>query len=364
MTKARAYLDEAQGALIVSGDWHAGSAIVTSVGWNKPAPIIDGASVTQLDTNGAWMLLTSAGWQPDQPLPELRAFQPEHLAILELVAKHSAATAVRPDPVREGVIGLIGRRALIMWRHVVGLVDFIGRLFVELTRLTGHPGQWRWRELGAQISAVFVGAIPIVFGMLFLLGVVFAYLLGSQAQQYGANIFVVDGLLLAILREISPVIVAILVAGRTGAAITAQIGTMKVTEEIDAITTLGLSPIAVLVIPRVLALLIAVPLLVFIGDVAGILGGMLVTQQQLDISFFMFIDRVADVLRLKTLLVGLCKAPVFAIFIALIACRMGLSVARDARSVGEHTTSTVVQSLVAIIILNTIFTVMFVRMDI
>jgi phospholipid/cholesterol/gamma-HCH transport system permease protein len=110
--------------------------------------------------------------------------------------------------------------------------------------------------------------------------------------------------------------------------------------------------------------LIALPLLVFIGDVAGILGGMLVTQQQLDISYYMFIDRTVDVLRLKTLMVGIGKAPVFAIFIALIACRMGLSVTRDARSVGAHTTSTVVQSLVAIIILNAIFAVMFVRLDI
>jgi len=214
------------------------------------------------------------------------------------------------------------------------------------------------------VRDVFVGAIPIVAGMLFLLGVVFAYLLGSQAQQYGANIFVVDGLLLAILREISPVIVAVLVAGRTGAAITAQIGTMKITEEIDAITTLGLSPLAVLVIPRILALLLALPLLVFIGDIAGIAGGMLITQQQLDISYSMFMDRVVDVLDLKTLLVGLCKAPVFAIFIALIACRMGLSVTRDARSVGANTTSTVVQSLVAIIVINAIFAIMFVKLEI
>jgi len=194
--------------------------------------------------------------------------------------------------------------------------------------------------------------------------VVFAYLLGDQAQQYGASIFVVDGLLLAILREVSPIIVAVLVAGRTGAAITAQIGTMKVTEEIDAITTLGLSPLAVLVIPRILALLIAMPLLVFIGDIAGIAGGMLVVEAQLDISKSIFMDRVVEVLDLKTLLVGLGKAPVFAIFIALIACRMGLSVTRDARSVGANTTSTVVQSLVAIIILNAIFAVMFVKLDI
>jgi phospholipid/cholesterol/gamma-HCH transport system permease protein len=297
-------------------------------------------------------------------MPELRAFQPPHLAMLQLVARHTAMTGVQPAPRREGVLALVGRGSLAIWNDLVGLLDFIGRLFFELAALVRHPGRWRWHEFGAQVSAVFVGAIPIVVGMLFLLGVVFAYLLGSQAQQYGANIFVVDGLLLAILREISPVIVAVLVAGRTGAAITAQIGTMKVTEEIDAITTLGLSPLAVLVVPRVIALLVALPLLVFIGDIAGLLGGMLVTREQLDISSAMFMDRLADVILLKTLLVGLGKAPVFAIFIALIACRMGLTVTRDARSVGENTTSTVVQSLVAIIILNAIFAVMFVRLDI
>ena len=364
MTAASAHFDEAQGALIASGAWHADSAAALPDLAGKSVRILDGAGVTQLDTNGAWLLLSATRPQASDPLPELRAFQPQHLAMLELVAQHCESTAAKPGPSREGVFELTGRGALVMWGHIVGLLDFIGRLFLELAALIGSPGRWRWNEFGTQVRAVFVGAIPMVIGMLFLLGVVFAYLLGSQAQQYGANIFVVDGLLLAILREISPVIVAVLVAGRTGAAITAQIGTMKVTEEIDAITTLGLSPLAVLVIPRVIALLLALPLLVFIGDIAGILGGMLVTQQQLDISYYMFMDRVADVLLLKTLLVGLGKAPVFAVFIALIACRMGLSVTRDARSVGAHTTSTVVQSLVAIIILNAVFAVMFVRLDI
>jgi phospholipid/cholesterol/gamma-HCH transport system permease protein len=364
MTDARAQFDEAQGALIASGVWHAESAAALPNLAGKAVRVLDGAGVTQLDTNGAWLLLTAACPRAADPLPELRAFQPRHLALLQLVAQHYASTTRQADPPSEGLLELIGRGTLAMWGHLIGLVDFIGRLSIELAALMPSPGRWRWREFGAQVRAVFVGAIPIVAGMLFLLGVVFAYLLGSQAQQYGANIFVVDGLLLAILREISPVIVAVLVAGRTGAAITAQIGTMKVTEEVDAITTLGLSPLAVLVIPRILALVLALPLLVFIGDIAGIAGGMLVTQQQLDISYAMFMDRLVDVLRLKTLLVGLGKAPVFAIFIALIACRMGLSVSRDARSVGEHTTSTVVQSLVAIIILNAIFAVMFVRLDI
>jgi phospholipid/cholesterol/gamma-HCH transport system permease protein len=364
VTEARAHFDEVQGALIASGAWHADSAAALPALAGKHVRILDGAGITQLDTNGAWQLLAAARPHAGDPMPELRAFQPPHLAMLQLVARHTAMTGVQPAPRREGVLALVGRGSLAIWNDLVGLLDFIGRLFFELAALVRHPGRWRWHEFGAQVSAVFVGAIPIVVGMLFLLGVVFAYLLGSQAQQYGANIFVVDGLLLAILREISPVIVAVLVAGRTGAAITAQIGTMKVTEEIDAITTLGLSPLAVLVVPRLIALLIALPLLVFIGDIAGILGGMLVMQQQLDISTAMFMDRLADVILLKTLLVGLGKAPVFAIFIALIACRMGLTVTRDARSVGENTTSTVVQSLVAIIILNAIFAVMFVRLDI
>ncbi|MHB0917775.1 MAG: MlaE family ABC transporter permease [Thiobacillus sp.] len=364
MTEASARFDEAQGALIVSGVWHADAAPALPKLTGKSVRTLDGAGVTQLDTNGAWLLLAAARPQATDPMPELRGFQPQHLAMFKLVAPHSAATAAQPEPRSEGVLALIGRGSIAVWGHVVGLLDFVGRLSIELMALLPRPGRWRWREFGAQVRTVFVGAIPIVIGMLFLLGVVFAYLLGSQAQQYGANIFVVDGLLLAILREISPVIVAVLVAGRTGAAITAQIGTMKVTEEIDAITTLGLSPLAVLVIPRILALLLALPLLVFIGDIAGMAGGMLVTQQQLDISYSMFMDRVADVLDLKTLLVGLGKAPVFAIFIALIACRMGLTVTRDARSVGANTTSTVVQSLVAIIILNAIFAIMFVKLDI
>ena len=364
MTAAQAHFDATHGALIASGAWHADAASALPTLEGQTVRILDGTAITQLDTNGAWLLLNAARPQASDPMPELRGFQPRHLSLLNLVAQHSASTAAQIEPPRAGLRASIGRGTLAIWGHVTGLVNFVGQLTVELALLMGKPENWRWRELGAQVSAVFVGAIPIVIGMLFLLGVVFAYLLGDQAQQYGANIFVVDGMLLAILREISPVIVAVLVAGRTGAAITAQLGTMKVTEEIDAITTLGLSPLAVLVIPRMVALLIALPLLVFIGDIAGIVGGMLVAQQQLDISPHMFMDRLTDVLRLKTLLVGIYKAPVFAVFIALIACRMGLSVTRDARSVGANTTSTVVQSLVAIIILNAIFAVMFVRLHI
>ncbi|OYZ58031.1 MAG: peptidylprolyl isomerase [Hydrogenophilales bacterium 16-61-112] len=333
MTAAAAHFDATQGVLIASGAWRVDAAAALPRLDGHIVRVLDGTAITQLDTNGAWLLLNAVRPQPDDPLPELRGFQPRHLSLLNLVAEHAATTAARIEPPRAGLLETVGRSSYAVARHISGLVRFIGQLTLELGQLIRKPENWRWRELGAQVSTVFVGAIPIVIGMMFLLGVVFAYLLGSQAQQYGA-------------------------------AITAQLGTMKVNEEIDAITTLGLSPLAVLVIPRILALLIALPLLVFIGDIAGVIGGMLVAQAQLDISTYMFVDRMESVLRLKTLMVGILKGPVFAVFIALIACRMGLSVSRDASSVGAHTTSTVVQSLVAIIILNAIFAVMFVRMDI
>jgi phospholipid/cholesterol/gamma-HCH transport system permease protein len=202
-----------------------------------------------------------------------------------------------------------------------------------------------------------VDAIPIVMLVTFLIGVVFAYLLGVQAQRYGATIFVVDGVGLAICRELSPILVAVIVAGRSGAAFTAQIGSMKVQEEIDAISTLGLSPIQVLVIPRLIALAVGLPMLVFVGDLAGIGGGLLISTAQLGISIPAFVSRLHATLDLSAVVIGMAKAPVFAVFIAMIACQMGMSVARDARSVGEHTTSTVVQSIVWVIVLDAAFAI-------
>jgi phospholipid/cholesterol/gamma-HCH transport system permease protein len=213
-------------------------------------------------------------------------------------------------------------------------------------------------ETVSQFEAVALDAIPIIALLNFLIGVVIAYLLGVQAQRYGANLFVADGVGLAVCRELSPLLASVLVAGRSGAAFTAHIGTMKVEQEIDAITTLGLSPIQVLVIPRLVALMTALPLLVFVGDVSGISGGMLVGAGQLGIAPEVFIERVHNALEMRHFAVGVAKAPVFAAFIALIACRMGMLVARDARSVGENTTSTVVQSIVWVIVLDAGFAVL------
>ncbi|MEQ1668611.1 MAG: ABC transporter permease [Sulfuriferula sp.] len=327
--------------------------------------VVDGSAITYLDTSGAWALLRAmhdAGIAFDRP--SYVNFSDSHRAILDLVRQNFSASLTNTQQAHHGVLARLGRLATKGWHNAHGLLSFIGVLSAELLQLVQHPQRFRAKEFTNQVEVILVYAVPLAFAMMFLLGLVFSYLLGIQAKQYGANIFVVDGSALAVCRELAPVIVAILVAGRTGAAITAQLGTMKVYEEIDAISVLGLSPYAVLVIPRILALLIALPLLVFIGDVAGLLGSMLVAAQQLDITPTSFMSRLAQVLELKTVLIGLIKAPVFAVFIGVIACYMGFSVARDARSIGLNTTATVVQSIVSVIILNAIFAVLLVKLGI
>jgi phospholipid/cholesterol/gamma-HCH transport system permease protein len=241
---------------------------------------------------------------------------------------------------------------------------FLGEVTLEALAIASRPRLFRFKETVSQFEVVTIDALPIAALVTFLIGVVFAYLLGVQAQQYGATVFVVDGVGIAICRELSPILVAVIVAGRSGAAFTAQIGSMKVQEETDAIRTLGLSPIQVLVIPRLVAIMVGLPLLVFIGDLAGIAGGVLIGATQLNITPSSFMSRLHAVLPMSAFVVGVAKAPVFAAFIAVIACRMGLSVERDARSVGEHTTSTVVQSIVWVIVLDAVFAVTLQRLGI
>ncbi len=353
--------------IYATGDWRLSQLNALPAWQYAPLPArieLDGGEIVSLDPSGALALLQSLADRgvniADMGLVH---FSVAHAAILDLVRGHFDASQAA-EPARRNWLAGLGRNADAGMRHLAHLVNFVGILTTEIFDLFAQPRRFRWKEFINQIEAIFVHAIPLVFTMMFLLGLVFAYLLGRQAERYGANIFVVDGSALAICRELSPVIVAILVAGRSGAAITAQLGTMKVYEETDAISVLGLSPYAVLVIPRVLALLLALPLLVFVGDIAGLLGSMAIANQQLNINPAAFINRLQQELDTPTMLVGLLKAPVFALFIGVIACYMGLSVARDARSIGLNTTSTVVQSIVAVILLNAIIAITLVKLGI
>jgi len=320
--------------------------------------IVDGSRLEHLDTAtgfALWRALQTGGI--DRAAVGMRAMQGRHARLLELIRERMLEPAPGNGPTRRGLVPRIGASV----SNVLGLLlahnAFIGSVTLELLTLLRRPRLFRLKETVSQFETVTIDAIPIVVLVTFLIGVVFAYLLGVQAQRFGASIFVVDGVGLAICRELSPILVAVIVAGRSGAAFTAQISSMKVQEEIDAIQTLGLSPIQVLVVPRLVAIVLGLPLLVFVGDAAGIAGGVLVAGWQLGISPGSFIGRLHSVLPISAFVVGVVKAPVFAAFIALIACRMGLSASRDARSVGEHTTSTVVQSIVWVIVLDAAFAV-------
>jgi phospholipid/cholesterol/gamma-HCH transport system permease protein len=322
--------------------------------------VLDGGELRELDTAASFIVfrhLATIGCT--EAMVTTRGFEPKHERLLALVHERMKCPPASAKSMHLGLVQRIGAAAITMWRHLRANNAFLGSLALELLRLVRRPRLFRIRETVSQFESICLDAIPIVVLVTFLIGVVFAYLLGLQAQRYGANIFVVDGVGLAMCRELSPLLVAVVVAGRSGAAFTAQIGTMKVQEETDAISTLGLSLLQVLVIPRLVAITVALPLLVFIGDISGIAGGILISASQLGISAPTFLERLHSVLPMSAPVVGMVKAPVFAAFIAMIACRMGLFVTRSARSVGINTTSTVVQSIVWVIVLDAVFAVVF-----
>ncbi len=323
-----------------------------------PPAVVDGAALRHIDTAAALLLLDAleaAG--SDIAALTLRGFESGHERIVEVVRGRLADTTVQQNGHALSALADVGRRAAALGELLTGHVEFFGRTLAELGRVLLRPRLLRVHELFAQLGQVGVNAIPVVALVTFLIGVVMAYMLGMQAEKYGANIFVVDGVALGMTREFSPLIVATIMAGRSGAAFTAQLGTMKLTEELDAIRTLGLSAPQVLVLPRVLALVLTLPLLVFVGNVAGLAGAMLMADLTLDIEAGTFMDRLHVALAPRHYVIGLAKAPVFALFIAVIGCRMGLSVSRDTRSIGINTTSTVVQGIVAVILLDAVFAV-------
>ena len=325
---------------------------------------IDGSALADIDTAAALLLLSAlqhAG--ADTEALTLQGFDERHARIVEVVRGRLGDTVASPTPRLLNMVAHFGKAFVGLGALLVGHVEFLGRVLAEFWHLLLRPRSLRVHELFAQLSQVGVNAVPVVALVTFLIGVVMAYMLGIQAEKYGANIFVVDGVALGMTREFSPLIVATIMAGRSGAAFTAQLGTMKLTEEIDAIRTLGLDPMQVLVMPRVLALVITLPLLVFVGDLAGLIGAMGMSAATLDITPNTFVERLHVALAPRHYLIGLAKAPVFALFIAVIGCRMGMSVSRDTRSIGINTTSTVVQGIVAVILLDAIFAVIFQELD-
>jgi len=241
---------------------------------------------------------------------------------------------------------------------------FVGENFVNLLLALLHPSSIRFGAIVKNIEEAGVRAMPIVALTSFLIGVVIAYQGAVQLQKFGANIFIVDMIALSVTRELAPLITAIVVAGRTGSSYTAQLGVMKITEEIDAMRTMGFDPHRFLVLPRIMALLIALPLLIFFADIIGIAAGMFISHIHLHLSYTEFLHRLRSVLEVRHVWIGICKGPFFAWIIAAVGCFRGFQVSKNTESIGRYTTISVVNSIFLVIACDALFSVFFTELGI
>lgn len=329
--------------------------------------IVNGTHIDALDTGGAWVL--------QKLLTQLRE-KVVTLTIIGLKLKFSKLLEVAVQqakvqtPLQSDVqapptswLEHLGRNAKSASDQIVALLSFVGECAVGFAVSVAHPARIRWRPILFNIRSAGFDALPIVGLLSFLLGIVVAYQGADQLRQYGANIYVADLVGLSMLREFAPLITAIIIAGRSGSAYAAQIGTMSVTEEIDAMRTLGIAPMDLLVLPKILALLVALPLLTVFADVLGVFGGMIMSRAQLGVGFGEFLDRFAKAVSVTAYLVGICKAPVFAVIIAVVGCFQGFRTKGGADSVGKQTTRSVVQSIFLVIVADALFSVAFSALD-
>jgi phospholipid/cholesterol/gamma-HCH transport system permease protein len=324
--------------------------------------VIDGARVDALDTVGVWLLQRlSARLQEQGTIATLRGWRPEFTKLIELLDRPSPV-APPPKP-RQPALERIGRGTANALEELYALLSFIGDSALAFAAGIVRPQRIRWRPIMHNIQSAGVNALPIVGLLSFLLGIVVAYQGADQLRRYGANIYVVDLIGLSMLREFAPLITAIIAAGRSGSAYAAQIGTMAVTEEIDAMRTLGIAPLDVLVLPKLVALVIALPLLTVYADVCGIAGGMLMAQAKLGVGYTDFLERFVNAVEPSTYLIGVGKAPVFAAIIAMVGCFQGFRTHGGADSVGRQTTRSVVHATFLVIVADAMFSIIFSILD-
>jgi len=318
-----------------------------------------------IDTAGAAQLARLVGPVRLQELikadPSLPA---ERSALLLAVAGAQPQQAAVPDkpPAWRELLGRIGMSMETTWKLIIALLGFIGLTLAAFVRTLFQPRHWRVTSVVALVEQAGLNAVPIVALLTFMVGAVIAFLGATVLADFGATIYTVTLVGFSFLREFAVLLTAILIAGRTASAYTAQLGSMKANEEIDAIRMMGLSPVDLLVLPRIIALLIALPALTFVGMVSGILGGMLVCAVSLDISPSMFLTIFQRDIALKHFFLGMAKAPIFAYLIAVIGCMEGFKVRGSAQSVGEHTTSAVVQSIFVVILIDALAALFYMEM--
>lgn len=350
--------------LHLAGRWTLRELAATDAAWHERLRIAGAAATTgwdltkveALDSAGALLLWRLWGRRD----PAVLLIRPEHRRIFERIAstdRDVAATAPAARPPPHEWLANLGRQALDAWQHTTGFVALFGQLVLDALHLLRHPGDLPKREISANIYKSGVQAMPVTALVGFLIGVALSYLSSLQLRQFGADIFIVNILGLGIIRELGPVLVAVLVAGRSGSAMTAQLGVMRVTEEIDALATMGVPRSLRLIFPKVVALSIAMPLLVLWTTAMALVGGMVAAQLQLDIGYGFFVETLPKVVPVANLWIGLAKGVAFGIAIALTACHFGLRVRPNTESLSANTTASVVSAITVVIILDAIFAI-------
>ena len=288
----------------------------------------------------------------------------EILDILSLVENQKNKSVKLKHKDRRTIVQTIGKHTYQNYLGFLSFMAFMGELFFNKFRYITSIKTIRLKEIAFEINESGVKAFGIVALTSFLIGLVVAYQSAFQLKIYGANIFIVDMLGISILRELAPVITAIVIAGRSGSAFTAQIGAMKITEELDAMRTMGFDPYRFLVVPRIIALIITLPILIFVADIMALIGGMVVANLDLGITTDLFLDRFNEVIAIKHFYIGIIKGPFFAFLIATIGIYRGLMVKDDTQSIGFNTTKSVVESIFAVIICDAVFSIAFTNLGI
>ncbi len=332
------------------------------VSWNV-------APISQIDSAGMLLHIQAIEKLEKQGCSvELQGQDQEFVRLYKLLQKYrgqikASKTKMDETPVIQ-ILENIGRWAVGFWLLSLSFLAFIGENFVHFVYSIRKPAEFRIKAIIKNIDDAGFRAMPIIALTSFLIGVVIAYQGAVQLEKFGANIFIVDMIGISVCRELAPLITAIVIAGRTGSSYTAQLGVMKLTEEIDAMRTMGFEPHRFLVLPRIFALMIALPLLIFFADIIGISGGMLISNLHLNISFNEFIHRLQNVLDSKHVWIGIGKGPFFAWLIAIVGCFNGFQVAKDTESIGRYTTISVVNAIFLVIACDAVFSVILTELGI
>lgn len=329
--------------------------------------VLDISSVSELDSAGTILLLQCVN-AAERGMNEVDIVgaSSNHQKMFEMYKDQ--VYDKKPEESRDNILLRLlirtGKSTVSFLNEIITFIAFLGESVAALAYYIIHPSSIRFGAIVKNIEEAGIRALPIIALTSFLIGVVIAYQSAVQLEKFGANIFIVDMIGISVTRELAPLITAIVVAGRSGSSYTAQIGVMKLTEEIDAMKTMSFNPFRFLVLPRMIALMIAMPLMIFLADIMGIAGGMLVSKLQLNLSFSEFVQRLQNVVDTKHLWVGLIKGPVFAWLIAAVGCFRGFQVSYNTESIGRYTTISVVNAIFLVIAADAVFSIIFTELGI